>query len=352
MKKELRNITLIGIDCVDVKRLKVAADICELGFEFGAVKLLSSIPDPDPRVVHIPHIGSTEAYSEFCIKELYKYVDTEFALVFQYDGFILNPAAWTDEFLQYDYIGGVWYHLGPIHVGNGGFSLRSKKLMQLLAENYKTIGGELHPEDLWISETARPFLEAHDAKFAPEDVALRFSKEGSFHGVTWQGEFGFHGLSYTDISPWFALHPEYKTYFNIKLDDFATLMRKHPVYDGTFHVLRCKPIQMREYKKLSSHEKTYDCRIHADTQYLDEILSDHLIIYKRERVSFRQLPIPAFERTVKSVDKFSSKKELLAVHPDIHITPSYNLPKWRQRLITLFGNIAFPDDTLYTVFWF
>ncbi len=42
------------------------------------------------------------------IKRINSYVATPFALVIQYDGFILNPDAWRDEFLDYDYIGAPW----------------------------------------------------------------------------------------------------------------------------------------------------------------------------------------------------------------------------------------------------
>ena len=62
MKKELSNITLIGIDCVDLKRLQLAADISTKDISFGKVKLLTSIKSDDPRVIQIPHINSTKKY--------------------------------------------------------------------------------------------------------------------------------------------------------------------------------------------------------------------------------------------------------------------------------------------------
>ncbi len=43
----LKNITLLGLDCVDLERLKIARDICTKDIEFGAVKLLSSIESDD-----------------------------------------------------------------------------------------------------------------------------------------------------------------------------------------------------------------------------------------------------------------------------------------------------------------
>lgn len=44
------------------------------------------------------------------IKELNKYIETDYVLIVQYDGFILNPKAWMDEFLEYDYIGAPWWY--------------------------------------------------------------------------------------------------------------------------------------------------------------------------------------------------------------------------------------------------
>ena len=46
---------------------------------------------------------SRDAYSHFVIRELGQYIDTDFVLLIQWDGYVLNGAAWSDEFLGYDY---------------------------------------------------------------------------------------------------------------------------------------------------------------------------------------------------------------------------------------------------------
>jgi hypothetical protein len=214
MKKHLPTVTLLGLDCVNIERLKVVADICQKHFEFGAVKLLSSISDIDSRVVRIDHVGSIESYSHFFVKNLYKHVDTDFVLVIQYDGFILNPSAWTDEFLSYDYIGAPWWYEDENNVGNGGFSLRSKKLLKVLAEDESIT--EHHPEDHHIVRTYGNHLRSKGIVFAPEHVASKFSIEGCLkepapvkYGSVWTNEFGFHDFSETDISSWLKAHPEY-----------------------------------------------------------------------------------------------------------------------------------------------
>ncbi|MEK7109053.1 MAG: DUF5672 family protein [Patescibacteria group bacterium] len=353
MKTSLPNVTLIGVDCIDIERLRIAADICEKDFSFGAVKLLSSIPSDDPRVIKIPAIRSTKEYSEFCIKDMARYVDTEFALIFQHDGFILNPAAWTGDFLNYDYIGAPWYHLGGLRVGNGGFSLRSKRLLEHIAAQYKTIGGALDPEDMWICQTARASIEKAGMSFAPEKLAKQFSKEGDHHSVMWNGEFGFHGIKYTDISLWLEQHPEYKEKLVNPLDDYARLMKKYPVWDGTVHTLRYRTIHMPAFKALAAGQRGYDARADDD---LDEesMTPGQTVVFKRSGVPFAKVPIAAFERKIKTIEHFATKSSLLAKYPGVQITypVKVQLPKWKSFLARTLGNAFCPRSKPYTLLRF
>jgi hypothetical protein len=185
-KIALNKVTLIGIDCIDIDRLVFASDVCEKFIEFAGIKLLSSLPNDDPHVVRIDAISSMEAYSWFVMKELYKYVDTEYALLIQWDGFILNPFCWRDEFLSYDYIGATWWYKDAFNVGNGGFSIRSRRLMETLATDAHITS--FHPEDIAICRTYGPYLRSKGFRFASEDVANQFSTES----LIWNGQFGFH----------------------------------------------------------------------------------------------------------------------------------------------------------------
>lgn len=224
-KRTLDTVTLLGVDCLDITRLKLVVDICQERFTFGAVKLLTSLDKPNvSNTVLIPVITSIEAYSEFIIKDLDAYVDTPHVLLVQYDGFILNPRAWTNEFLQYDYIGAPWladqisvekYNfpkelLGKYIVGNGGFSLRSKKFLSLCAKLAKSGTFETHhPEDTVLCVEHRALLEEKGIKFAPVELAKKFSYEGENDvNKSWGGQFGFHGLRWTDISKWLKLRPD------------------------------------------------------------------------------------------------------------------------------------------------
>ncbi len=226
MKKPLNSVTLLGVDCVEIERLRLVADICEKHFEFADVKLLTSLPTSgDKRIVQIEHLPTVAAYSKFMIADVDKFIKTPHVLIIQHDGFILNPEAWTDDFLKYDYIGAPWLIngwsvskfgcpkelLGRSIVGNGGFSLRSKKLTSLCS----TLDGDdsfkrYHPEDIVLCVDQRKILEQNDIRFAPIALAERFSFEGHDDADdTWNGQFGFHGLWWTDISKWLNVHAEY-----------------------------------------------------------------------------------------------------------------------------------------------
>lgn len=143
----------------------------------------------------IPKLEGLEGYSNFCMREMVNHVKTPHVLVVQADGYVLNAEAWTDEFLKYDYIGAPW--LPSNAVGNGGFSLRSKRLLEALTKLPTTYD---HPEDTAICLYHRAELEKQGMKFAPVELARKFSFEGrswnntDWDGISksWNGEFGFH----------------------------------------------------------------------------------------------------------------------------------------------------------------
>ncbi len=100
------------------------------------------------------------------------------------------PAAWDAAFLDCDYIGAKWYwHEDGMRVGNGGFSLRSRKLLEALQDPRIVL---TDAEDLTIGRTFRRLLEReHGIRFASEELADRFSFEVAYPIGK---PFGFHGL--------------------------------------------------------------------------------------------------------------------------------------------------------------
>lgn len=198
MKKKLQlpKITIICIDGVNPNvGIKALAYSCQ-EITFHKNIILSHIrPNYIPNYIEfieIPKLTHT-SYSPFILHNLYKYFDTEFCLLIHDDGFIINPDLWTDEFLQYDYIGAPWRsHYPEARVGNGGFSLRSKKLVNLC----RGIRCEGEHEDSLICVYNKVMLQQHNCKFAPLDLAMKFSLESKIpecKNYSLDTCFGFHG---------------------------------------------------------------------------------------------------------------------------------------------------------------
>ena len=194
--KELKNVTLICADCIDPQRAINVLYLCQEEFKFARTILFTDehmkVVDADIDVISIPRIKCIEEYSHFMMFNLVKYIKTSHVLIVQWDGFIINPQAWNDEFLNYDYIGAPWWY-SKNNVGNGGFSLRSLKLLWATScENFK----QYHPEDDAICRTHHDFLESnYDIKYAPESVAKKFSYEPNIkYPDSDLSSFGFHGI--------------------------------------------------------------------------------------------------------------------------------------------------------------
>lgn len=210
----LDKVTLLTIDGTgkNTNKVKNLFDICSTEVSFFDKKILTSDKNfknyDDVKVIHIDPLDY-KAYNKFCILELTKYVDSDFVLLVQNDGFISNPSKWTDEFLKYDYIGAPWHsEYGPNRfpwtdngtknlVGCGGFSLRSKKLLNLCSEyepnfvNNQMLAG-MH-EDIFVCVYAREHLENSGCKFATVEHARLFAKgtDPCTENVT-KTCFGFH----------------------------------------------------------------------------------------------------------------------------------------------------------------
>lgn len=140
--------------------------------------------------IAIPRFANISEYSTFMLLDFGQFVTSRHVLLIQWDGFVIDSSAWDDDFLEYDYVGAPWPQFTPpYNVGNGGFSLRSRRLLTALRDPEFLADG---PEDVAICRTNRAMLETkHDIRFAPHNVASRFSYE---HGEKLTRTFGFHGL--------------------------------------------------------------------------------------------------------------------------------------------------------------
>jgi hypothetical protein len=189
----IEDVTLVAVTSVAVDATVNALHASMRQAEFGEVLLLSDRQPPATaagsiRWRPIERLRSRTDYSRFMIRELANHISTSHALCVQWDGFVLNGNAWDASFLDYDYIGAVWPQFADDHnVGNGGFSLRSLRLLracQVLPFDEKLA------EDVFICRVNRDRLEQEGIRFAPEIVARRFSFERTAPAGD---EFGFHG---------------------------------------------------------------------------------------------------------------------------------------------------------------
>ena len=206
----LEQVTLVSMTSVDIDAtIKALQKSCN-EINFGAVLLITDRePDNLPYPIEYKHITPMTSLTEYSYNMIYKleeYIHTDYALIIQADGYVVNPTHWKDEFLDYDYIGAPFalpsdnfsYRdiKGNIfRVGNGGFSLRSKKLIGLpnkLGLEWKSFHG-YYNEDGFICAMNRHIYEEEGCEFAPLDIAKYFSHEVDIPETQGITPFGFHG---------------------------------------------------------------------------------------------------------------------------------------------------------------
>lgn len=199
-KLQLPNVTCIVADGVNAQRAARVLDICTSKVDFAAVKLLTHLPVDSPYRVEIMPLKSLIAYSIFCLTELYKHFETSHVLIVQRDGWILNPQTWSPDWLNYDYCAPLFVQHED--VGSGGFSLRSKRIMEAAANRFpKWDGTDEHAhkiqeqvrcyEDGYLSMTMKAW---NKFTYLPVIDAAKFAaggnKSGKYH---YSYPFGFHG---------------------------------------------------------------------------------------------------------------------------------------------------------------
>lgn len=235
MTLELPDVTLVSQYAVCHELTLEALSECCRRVKFGEVQLhtdragLRGAHDwatvaalvLDQRVVVTP-AGPFESYvaaGRYSTYDLPRSIRTSHALFVHWDSWVADEGAWTDEFLRCDYVGAPWWYRDGYNVGNSGFCLRSKRLLDFLSSHE----GEfplVMPEDDTLCRQYRRRLPQFT--WAPEPLAHRFSFERvraaprsfGFHGV-----FNFHKvlaapdlrrrLAMIDADPHARSRPEY-----------------------------------------------------------------------------------------------------------------------------------------------
>lgn len=211
---KLKEVTLVCITSVHINESISSILHSSKEIEFGKIKLITSENVAVNSIIDVEKcrkLTSLQDYGHFVIYELYKHIDTEFCLIVQHDGKVTNPNLWNPQFLEYDYIGAPWPLPGTdwmpnrrymnasgeildsfsnkYRVGNGGFSIRSKKLLTTpnrisisMKDCVSEKGYFYTPNEDWnICIYNRHLYEKDGNVFAPYDVSNIFSKEWGSH---------------------------------------------------------------------------------------------------------------------------------------------------------------------------
>lgn len=195
---DLSNVTLIAMTSLDYNGHVRALEYSKRGINWGAVKLITSVP-----------MNTLDEYSKAMVYHLRDFVDTEYCVTIQNDGFIVNPESWDNDWFNYDYIGAPWpLPVDPfsyrtpdgeiIRVGNGAVSFRSRKILDLpyeLETAWRPYWGNCN-EDGFLTCHNRRLLQHYGVKFAPLSVAKHFSREHEIpENQDVEKPFGFHKLN-------------------------------------------------------------------------------------------------------------------------------------------------------------
>lgn len=189
-KLNLKNVTLCAVACTKVKETIYALKKSMEGIDYSRVILITHqkliLNDIGIEVISIEKLDY-KGYNYFILYKLKDYIKTDFVLIVQNDGYVLRPKKWIEKFLEYDYIGAPWpknLHFTDtgrnIRIGNGGFSLRSKRILNIIHElnlPFSDFGTGFFHEDGIISLNYREILEKKGIKFAPVEIASIFSRE-------------------------------------------------------------------------------------------------------------------------------------------------------------------------------
>lgn len=188
---KLPQITLLIADDVNPTLAQKVLNICQRGITFGAVKLLTSHDGS------IPPLTTLIDYSVFMLTRAHEYINTSHVLVVQRDGFILNPDKWNNDWLKLDYIAPLFMQYDV--VGSGGFSLRSTRMMERIANDWPKWNGtsehaaRIQSQMNYYEDGVISFRYKRHYKIATLEQAAEFGQGGN-RNLSYLRErpFGFH----------------------------------------------------------------------------------------------------------------------------------------------------------------
>jgi len=205
-KLDLKNVTLWACCWSDDKEHQIktlrALRYCNTIIDFKKTVLFSFLPLPElgfaVDAIQIPQL-TPESANTFFATTAPRLLDAEWCLSIHADGFPLSVKHWDNSFFDWHYVAAPW----PDGVtGNGGVALEHRKCLEAKTRlpfitkpgsTWGTTFGPLNiiPADVFACRTHRKLMEEMGVKFAPMEVALKFSTE-ELHkereSFAWHGE--------------------------------------------------------------------------------------------------------------------------------------------------------------------
>lgn len=203
----LPRVTLVVVTSVKIDQNIEAMIKSTNGIQYGDIKFFShehpkSLPSFS-KFVQCEQL-SYEGFSRYTFLEMWKHIETEFCLLVHHDGWVTSPENWDDKFMNFDYIGAPWRYSEQsfitdygehVRVGNAGVSMRSKKLLEMptkLGLKLEERRGYYNDDGNFCVYYRKTFLE-NGIKYAPIELAAKFSREQWIDGISRRDTFAFHG---------------------------------------------------------------------------------------------------------------------------------------------------------------
>lgn len=224
-KLQLPRVTLVAMTSVKILETIKAMEYSMQGIDFGAAILIThKKPLFLPKNItykYTSKLTDIDCFNYKMVYDLAEYIDTDYAMVVHYDGYVVHPESWQDIFYDYDYIGSPWPLPKPgtkhcYHDVNGNLcrvgnsvSLRSKQLMEFPKKaNLKWEMDEdgFYNEDIFICCMNKHRLEEAGMQIAPIEVAKYFAHEHPISEVQGIIPFAFH--------KWWGANAQYPMFKN------------------------------------------------------------------------------------------------------------------------------------------
>jgi len=191
---DLPDVTLVIIETRQHELGRLAVNDCLRHATFGDLLIFTDKPEmflDQGRVIEVPDWPKKIGWSRFNWQEVSPHIRTSHVLGIQWDSWIVDPDMWRDEFLNYDYIGAPWWYKDGMNVGNGGFCLRSTKLLRYVRKHRDRFPCVNDLDDDLLCRKYRPALQDEGFAWAPESVAIDFAFE-CVRLFERKRHFGFH----------------------------------------------------------------------------------------------------------------------------------------------------------------